>query len=245
MSPDSPSTIAVARRLYGSTGDDGVSIYADGRQVRADVTYFYHLRSITYAASGERLYGYNNASTGYEFTRLRIGPQGVPTWDVTTGLLSGMEHEIHFDRGLVYSDSGKVIDPERLTPVSTFPVSDLRGNRSVVPDSTTRMVYAAGGVPNSFRSVIRRMERDSFSVVDAVDVPLDYTGGMTITGEGRLAFMVGGYYTADGVFLYKFARPACTLRIDATGALDRSHFDFPCRPRWFPGRRHAGSDAPF
>ena len=132
--PGDPDSVAIVRREVDSSGDDGVGIYTNGVMRPVKTNSLYGPRSLAFSGSPSRLYGYNNYTSGFEFSRLDIGPEGVTVVDSTRGLLTGFYTNIHFDVGRIYSDSGQVIDPERLELLGTFPLSDLVWSRAVVPD---------------------------------------------------------------------------------------------------------------
>ncbi len=165
--PGLPQSVAVTRNYFGlSPSNDGIVVYDNG-VMRANVL----LRdaniydSVVASSSPNRLYSYDNESSGSTFAQINVGASGLTVGQTSdsfgTNILSGSA-EIKFDvgNGLVYSTNGKVIDPQALTDVGAFPgltYSDLStpGVYSVfpldvVPNSSENRVYFLTGQNGPF-----------------------------------------------------------------------------------------------
>lgn len=143
--PGNPQAVAISRRYKGtSPRHAGVAIFDDNIQ-RPTVTPG-HTGSnvIEFSASAGTLYGYNNETSEWGFRRMAVDPSGVTTLDVFTSfmgdLISGYNVDIKFHGGLIYTTSGRVIDPVTRTIVGTFSLPVTYGNL-VRPDATVGRVF--------------------------------------------------------------------------------------------------------
>jgi hypothetical protein len=111
--PGAPTSIALETATNGSTGtyllDDGVprSLSTQGNPFQA---------TVLAAGPAGYLFGYDGASTGYEFFTYTVISTGIGQGDVQ-GLASGFGQTLVYDQNRVYVSSGDVIDVS--TP--TFP----------------------------------------------------------------------------------------------------------------------------
>lgn len=139
--PANPGAVAVSMKY--ATSSAGVAIFDNGVQRPTSVPHFLGsgvtVSVIEFSASASRLYGYNNENTEWGFRRMAVDQSGVSVTDVTQNLITLFNVDILFHNGLIYTTSGKVIDPENLIEVGTFPGISL--NMPVRPDSTVGKVF--------------------------------------------------------------------------------------------------------
>jgi PKD repeat protein len=218
--PGDPDSVAIVRREVDSSGDDGVGIYTHGVMRPGKTNSVYGPRSLAFSDSPSRLYGYDNYTSAFEFSRLDIGPDGVTVVDSTERLLSGFYANIHFDGGRIYSDSGQVIDPERLELLGTFPISDLIWSRAVVPDLRSGVVYAAGSTSSDL--VVRTYDPDLFVLRQSTSVlqSKDVVGRIRLAGPRRVAMRVSeSIWDPTAVLIFTFDEPVThQLIVSSSGA---------------------------
>ena len=144
--PGSPQSIAVSRKYSGFTSPRhaGVAIYDNGVQRPTTTPGHTGSNVIEFAASAGTLYGYNNESTEFGFRRMTVNPSGVSELDVFTSfmgdLIAGFGVDINFHAGLIYTTTGRVIDPVARTVLGTFSLPSAFGNL-VTPDAALGRVF--------------------------------------------------------------------------------------------------------
>jgi len=143
--PGSSQSIAVSLKYKGvSPRHAGVAVF-DGAVMRATVTPG-HTGSnvIEFSASAGTLYGYNNETSEFGFRRMAVDASGVTVSDVFTSfdgdLIGGFGVDIKFHNGLIYTTTGRVIDPVARTVVGNLDPS-LGFGALVEPDATKARVF--------------------------------------------------------------------------------------------------------
>jgi hypothetical protein len=128
--PGNANAFAVARQFPNvGPGHAGVAVYDTGVFAsgveRSNVTAI-HTGSnvIAFGATAGRLYGYNNETTEFGFRRMDVTASGVTVLESTTGLIEGHNVDIEYSGGRIYATTGRVIDPEARTIVTTLPGLD-------------------------------------------------------------------------------------------------------------------------
>lgn len=145
--PGQPQSVAISRKNLGiSPRHAGVAIYDNGVPRPKATERHTGSNVIELSASPSRLYGYNNETTEFGFRRMAVDASGVTVADVTPSLITGFGVDIRFDRGLVFTTSGRVIDPEARTLLGTF--SGIGFPALVAPDvAAGRVFYLTGDGP--------------------------------------------------------------------------------------------------
>jgi len=144
--PGTPHSVAIPRSAIICGPVFTVAIYDNGVQ-RSNTTDGQRppITSITFPQSPSTLYGYNGATTGFEFVTMAIDPLGISIANTTAGLISGPVG-IEFDAGRIYAGDGQVIDPVSRTLVGTFPLVTVLGVPALVkPDSSLGRVFVVSG----------------------------------------------------------------------------------------------------
>ena len=196
--PGSPQSIAVSRK-DGDRNHAGVAIFDDNVQ-RASTTTGSNV--IEFSASAGTLFGYNNRSTGFGFSRMAVSPSGVSVLDVFDSfmgdLIQGFNVDIKFHSGLIYTTTGRVIDPVARTVAGTFSLPSTFGNL-VEPDAAIGRVYflTRDGFSGTWSiRVFDLITRQLLMIVDIPGVTGD-PGNLIRWGTKGLAFR-----TSDGqIFL--------------------------------------------
>jgi uncharacterized repeat protein (TIGR01451 family) len=149
--PGSPQSVAVSKRYKSvSPSFAGVGIYDDGVMRPTAVAHFsgtgHSINVIEFAASASTLFGYDNATTRFGFYRMAVDGTGVSILDVydsfmNGGLITGFGVDMEFHGGLIYTTTGKVIDPVARTVVGTFSLPSTFDNLVVADASVGRAFF--------------------------------------------------------------------------------------------------------
>ena len=146
VQPGNPGVLAVSRRNLGfSPRHEGVAIYDNGVQRSAETPGHTGSNVIEFSGSPSRLYGYNNETTDFGFRRMSVDDNGVTIIDNTSNIISGFFVDIKFEGGLIFSTSGRVVDPEARTLLGTFSFPDHNFPSAVLPNVNTGRVYFVAG----------------------------------------------------------------------------------------------------
>lgn len=121
--PGSPNSIAVSRGT-GSFGSP-VTVYDNGVARPKSATSgggvsFYSIGPIEFGASASTLYGYDSFSSGFELVKFSVDATGLTAIEATNNLLQGYINALKFKNGLLYSGTGRVVDPEAKLLKGTF-----------------------------------------------------------------------------------------------------------------------------
>ena len=82
------SVAAIVIGCLSSSGYEGVAIFDSGTMRPGALSAVYDYRTIAFGSSSV-LYAYNNYTTGWQFSRLRVDAAGLSIIDTADGLLSG------------------------------------------------------------------------------------------------------------------------------------------------------------
>ena len=210
--PGLPQSVAVTRNYFGvSPSNDGVVVYDNGIMrpnfLRTRAASF---DSVVAAGSPDRLYSYDNEDSAYTFAQLNLDANGLSIGQTSdsfgTYVLGGYGVKIKFDagNGLVYSTSGRIIDPQALTNVGTFPgltYTELTQNGSnlakladVVPNSAENRVYFLIEGYNSANIVaLRAYDQTTLQQVSSFTISQGYynVGDLSEISPSAFAFRSG------------------------------------------------------
>jgi hypothetical protein len=167
VQPGNPNVLAVVRKPGNSSATRGVAIFDSG-VIRPNATSdFYTVTELEFSATPSRLYGYDDFSSGYEFSRLTVDGAGVTLNDSVGGLIQGFYTDIRFDAGRIYGSDGRVIDPEARLLQGTFPLGGPF--RSLVAPSAASGVvhFVTQTLGGNWELVLRRFDASTFLQVDA------------------------------------------------------------------------------
>jgi len=136
----SPETVVVATYYPPISSSAGVWIYDNG-VARPN---WGSGNAIAASETAPTLYGYNNETSGFEFFRMPVDANGVYGQTAAPNLFYGYGLDMEYDNGRVYATTGRVVDPEALTLLATYPISG-----PVEPDSAhDRTFFLTGGGGN-------------------------------------------------------------------------------------------------
>jgi len=203
--PGHPHTFAVALRYAGSgSGHAGITVFDDATARPVSIVGFYRSNQITFGSRDDRLYGLNTETTEYGFRKFLIDANGISEISVTPDFIPGWHGFGWFD-GRIYSDGGRVIEPETPRILGTFPLTFDDYDRSVAPD--TNITYFVSN--RSYTSVtLSRFDTRTFAFLDrrrlrdAFDAP---TGAVRWGAHGLAYFTfdffseTGRVYVLDGI----------------------------------------------
>ena len=129
-------------------------------------SFTYTVTEIEFSATPSRLYGYDDFSSGFEFSRLTVDGSGVTLNDSVGSLIYGYYTDIRFDAGRIYGSDGRGSIPKRESCwerfLSTTHLAALvLPNWRAAPCISSRRRPAASG-----RIVLRRFDPATFLQVD-------------------------------------------------------------------------------
>lgn len=144
-------------------------------------------------ADASTLYGYNNETTSFEFWKIGVDAGGATVAKAGPSPITGFGVDIEYSGGLVYSTSGKVIDPATRTGVRSFPeaglvevtpsnhrVTFVSGTRAAVYDTRTGAPIGArvlGDLPPSSTDLVASATGFALSSPDGVFLVGALVGG--------------------------------------------------------------------
>jgi hypothetical protein len=216
--PGNTNVVVAARRFASATPRHaGVAAYDTGVE-RATVTADgIGSNAIAFGAIPGRLYGYNNETAEFGFRRMDVTASGVTILESTTGLIDGFGVDIEYGGGRIYATSGRVIDPEARTIVTTLAGLSAPGT---LVEPTADAIYYLTQTGADWR--LRSYDPSTFAgIIDAV-VP-GVTGtprSLVAAGPDMLAFVSGGHVFLVRPSLFPTTDPTITITGPTTsGAL--------------------------
>ena len=212
VQPGNPGVVAVSKKNQGiSPRHAGVAIYDNGVQ-RPNVTQR-HTGSnvIEFSESSDRLYGYNNESTEFGFRRMSVDNAGVAVIDVAGNIISGFAADIKYEAGLIFSTSGRVVDPEAGTLLGSFSFPGFNFPSAVMPNAATGRVHFVAG------NTLLTYDWETLTLLDSVSIPgmIGNATSLVRWGQDGLAFRT----TGDQVILFRptGSVPTADLSVSMTG----------------------------
>jgi hypothetical protein len=170
VAPGNPDAVAISRKFQGvSPRHAGVAVFDNGVIRPTQTPGHTGSNVIQYSGDPATLYGYNNETTDFGFRTMLVDANGVTITNSTSGLIVGFGVDIRFDGGLIYSTTGRVIDPVARVLVGTFPGIDF--GAVVQPDSASGRVFFLKG--NEFDPVRTLLVFDpgTFLLLGSLDIP--------------------------------------------------------------------------
>lgn len=154
--PGSPQTLAMAVRY------DGVAIFDNGVQ-RPNVSDggTYAINRIEFGGSPSVIYGYENESSGFGLVKFAVNSAGVTPVHHTQNLISGFSADMKYANGLLYTTSGRIVDPENRALVASFQGGGL----------TMTLDTASGRVFFLSDNVLSAYDINSFIKIGSVTLP--------------------------------------------------------------------------
>jgi hypothetical protein len=142
---------------------------------------------LAFDGRGTVLYAYDTRWSTFDFKRSAVSPQGVQWLSSADGLTSGNYTQIRYARGLLYTSTGDVIDPEqsRRAGEFAFPFAANTPGTMVVPDPDTGRIFFLLG------SQLYMFDINTRALLGSLRVPLgNYATPQSLVrfGDDGLAF---------------------------------------------------------
>jgi hypothetical protein len=201
--PGYPGSVAISRKYKDVTGFGGVAVYDQGVQRGSAVLIDPNVGDpivsvLEFSNMATRLYGYNNETSSFRFYQMSIDANGAHLLDSTENLIQGYYLGIKFDDGLIFVDSGRVIDPVSLTFVDAFTLpSPFSFQHMVQPDTASSRVFFLSTDLSRLMLTLRVYDRYTYKLFSSVDIPgISY--GTTVTSFIRCGSNQFAFRTNDG-----------------------------------------------
>lgn len=183
---NSPKDIVVSRSESGYVQD--VSLFRDGVLQKDSIGYFpaYSISVLLSGTQPDVIYGYNDQSTGYDFSVMQITPTGLKFTKSYPSLVSGFSIPSLINNK-IYSNSGEVVDLSLTPPIQIAKCmlgSSYYNWQVAVNDSLTRITYASF---NYWSKTLLHLEhfsnkRFNLTAIEDIDIP----GLSTMTSNGQI-----------------------------------------------------------
>jgi len=177
--PGSPGSVALAN---GQSANP-VAIYDNGVKRPNTGNAFPSVDPIEFGASSSVLYGYNSFHDNAELVKYTVDSSGLTTSDVTLHLFPRSGSPLKFVDGLLYTGSGRVVDPEAKTWLGKFNVG---GFQVMCVDAANHRVFYATPT-GSAGTLIRAFDSNTFLPLGSINVP-----GITNTPVNLVRWGVNG-----------------------------------------------------
>ena len=206
----SPKDIVVSRS-EGSYVQD-VFLIKDGVLQPDSIGYFpaYKISVLLMGSVTDMVFGYNDESTGYDFSTIKITPTGLQYLTSYSNVVSGFAMPILVN-DLVYTNYGDVVDPYFNPPMQIANCVLLEGASSVTVNTVTNEIIY--GRMDFWQNNLLHLERFSNTMfnlkgrndIEIVDLPpSSYSTGMyclNATLNTGLAFLTGNYDNVGSIVI--------------------------------------------
>jgi hypothetical protein len=185
VSPGDPHTLAVA--IGGGCCGGLLEFFTDTTLLPDSISY----PSISYMqfANASTLYGYAEST----LSQVAVNPNGGTLTTQWNDLLTGYGG-IQYDAGLVYGNSGQVMDPETGDLVGTYDVGGGYTSNDLLPESSINSTFVLGISPFYSLLGITSYDLSHFTPVAVISLA-QLSGTLTPTfiswGSNGLAFVLG------------------------------------------------------
>lgn len=151
--PGSPESVAVATSV--GLPNYRVAIYDNG--VERPQTFDVYGDDLAFAGSSAQLDVCNRQTSGADFTRLLVGPEGVSRLDVTGAVRCYAASGMVYNSGRFYGDDGNVLDPATVRLAGLLP-----GGGVFTADPTLRRAFGVTSASNGLTLSAYDMDRFVF-----------------------------------------------------------------------------------
>jgi uncharacterized repeat protein (TIGR01451 family) len=139
--PGRPAAVAARLKSVNSTGGHGVGLFENGMLLPMIMSGIYSSDVLVDSINPQHIYGYCNESSGFGFTRIQVGETGLARLAEQGGLINSYAmNRMKRAGSLVYTNNGRVIDPEAFALVA-----DLGFSGPVEPSLDDDRVYILDG----------------------------------------------------------------------------------------------------
>lgn len=208
-SPEAAETVAVSlgSNRGGSPEALGGVVVFDNAVARTTVAAGWNGSSNLYdtlqwGKDNSRIYAADYETTGFEFFTLAVDPSGVALLNTFGSVFHDFNFRIHFDPrdGLIYADTGEVVDPMTGYPAGTLPFEGL-----VAPDAGLDRTFILVSSYSGLNLVVCKQSR--LNVLNVLDLHTFIKGNVSMMiryGSDGLALV------SDAGFVYFLSGPALT-----------------------------------
>lgn len=187
--PTDPLVVAVARGLYGFSGNQGVAIFDAGVR-RPDVMQAHTgPDDLAFDASGGLLFGYDSGVTSFLLRTIRVDAGGATQLAESPHVFQGFWGGLRRDGDRLLNASGQAVDTASLRRVGRYPHSTARSAPFVDPANDAVYFVALRD--------LEIFDRGRFTLRSTLPLPQPVSGvtGGAVWGPGRLAFQSDGAAT--------------------------------------------------
>jgi hypothetical protein len=161
--PGSPQALA--------TTGGAVTIYDNGvARPNSSNGNAYAITSIAFGSSST-LYGYDSVSSGFELAKFAVDGNGVSGATIASNLIYGFTPGIKFSNGLLYSASGRVVDPEAKIIKGTFQTNSPFSSTFTIDSALNRVFFISS---NGASAILTAFDSNTFLPIGSVTI-----GGVT------------------------------------------------------------------
>jgi hypothetical protein len=187
--PGYPHSVAVSRQSASTPHHQGVAIFDQGVMRNTTTTSpFARSNAIEFSALGTTLYGYDNETTEFGLRKMEVTTNGVSIVQEIFGVLP-FDADIKHAAGLVYSATGRAINPESGTLLGTFAGMSTF---AFVPDASVGRIYFVNG--NGSSAKLHAFNLSNFAQVGTLNIPgvVGSPYSLIRWGANGLAFLTSG-----------------------------------------------------
>jgi hypothetical protein len=170
---NSPKDIIISRSEGGYVQD--IFLYKDGIMQKDSIGYFpaYSISVILPSSQPDIIYGYNDQSTGYDFSKLQITSTGLKLVGTYSNLISGFAIPRLINEKM-YSVSGEVVDLTLTPPISVAKcLLDDSYEDVAVNDSLTRITYARVDFWQDHLIHLEHFSNKRYNLISKQDITFD------------------------------------------------------------------------
>lgn len=138
--PGKPNLLAVSRKEGGYVQD--VVIFDNGVLLPDSVSNRQlNATEIECDSTGQVLYGFNGANTGFNFGRMNISTSGLTIKDDFDKLMDGFDLKMMYVDGLIYTNTGKVVNPHLTIPFNEGTFIGVAGGFQIALNMPEKEAY--------------------------------------------------------------------------------------------------------
>ena len=193
--PGNPQTVALS--LGVNNLNTGVAIYDNGiKRANTGPGNYYAVLPIEFNGAST-IYGYDSYSSGFELVKFAVSSSGVAPVTITNNLIAGYTSGLRFASGLLYSSTGRVVDPEAQKLIGTFQGT---GGGALAVDPTLGKVFFVSN-PNSNSVVLSVFDLNTFLPLGSATLATNVSGapsGLVRWGANGLAFRAAPNFGTPG-----------------------------------------------
>lgn len=182
--PGSPNTVAISLMNPGlSPRARGVGIYDNGVRRSGLTSENTGTNVIEFGSSSDRIYGYNNETTDFTFSKMKVDADGAHVVKSYSNVFDAPYADFVYGDGMVFSTNGRAVQAETGTLLGSFAASG-----SVAIDTDLRRVFYLTGSDSS--TAIKVFDMDTYVPVGSIAVTGAIGQGQSLVrfGQNGLAF---------------------------------------------------------